>query len=163
MFTTGEQELGDTSKCYSTCRTAHAVVFRHWGWLWLAFAFLLFPGTVTAEDDLGNGAGVARLHDTRILPDGFSQTKIPVSLSVAPDDSVVLPLVSAEAEIISVLTIDENPDDAVENDAAGFVQLPVVSPVINPYADRVTYNPRIEEPPSSRRLRGVRLPSLDRF
>ncbi len=146
MFTTGEQELGDTSKCYSTCRTAHAVVFRHWGWLWLAFAFLLFPGTVTAEDDLGNGAGVARLHDTRILPDGFSQTKIPVSLSVAPDDSVVLPLVSAEAEIISVLTIDENPDDAVENDAAGFVQLPVVSPVINPYADRVTYNPRIEEP-----------------
>jgi hypothetical protein len=145
MFTTVEQNLIDSGRRYSTYRNARSAVFRRLEVSLLAFALLL-PSTLVAEDAPETDAGVSRLNDTLVSPDRLQQTTFPAALSVIPDEDVILPPVAAAASIISETTIDGLPSDAAGTDTEDFVPLPAVPAVINPYADRVLYNPRIEEP-----------------
>ncbi|MDG2130895.1 MAG: hypothetical protein P8K08_23050 [Fuerstiella sp.] len=137
MFTTVEQNSVDTFKRHSTQRTGRSVVSPQSKLRLLGLAFLLLPPSVTAEDEAENQAGVSRLNDTLILADGSSQPPLPPSPVVIPDEGVILPMVPVVAEDSSHM---------VAEDMADFVQLSAVPTVINPYADRTTYNPEIAEP-----------------
>ncbi|MDG1893955.1 MAG: hypothetical protein P8J37_03505 [Fuerstiella sp.] len=146
MFTTVEQNLFSADKRGRAGENEDPVVRRRFLLPPLVFAVLMLPSVVTAEDDFEHGAGVPSLTDGIVVLDTISPHTIPTSASVSSDENVALPPVAHQAEIIPVPPINATTDEVVEIDTADFAPLPAVPAVINPYAERVTYNPMIEEP-----------------
>ncbi len=144
--TVAQNRIGVTTRLLRY-RTAHPVAMRSLPLLLSVFFLLLAPHTLTADDDVRTDSGLSHLSDTRISAIGPLQTTDPASLPDLTDDGFILPPVTATSEFFSGATVDQNStEEAAGQETPDVVELPGVPPVINPYAERVTYNPSIAEP-----------------
>ncbi len=153
MFTIVKRKGVGVAVAFRRQEAVHQLAIRNLPLMLCVFSFLAASPKLTADDDPRNESGVSHLNDTRISASSPVVTSPSAFLPVVTDDGVVLPPVPAISEAPSALPVarDSNEDivetgipDVVELPAA--VELRAVPPVSNPYADRVTYNPSIEEP-----------------
>ncbi len=147
MFTSVERNGVGIAARFPGHGSANRLVLRSLPLLCGACLLLLAAPTLTADDDLGNISGVSHLSDTRISAGSPAVTTYSVSLPVRTDDEISSSPPTDSSEVVPPPLEDQNPtENAVGKGTPDVVELPGVPPVINPYAERVTYNPSIEEP-----------------